>query len=67
MDAERIKIGFGKFFKNQYMKVICISIMYAINGGHNLQICSIYNSHKKDEIPESKLAKNCVISSWRKL
>lgn len=54
MDAERIKIGFGKFFKNQYINVICISIMYAINGGHNLEICSIYNSHKKDEVHKSK-------------
>lgn len=37
MDVERIKIGFGKFFLNQYMKVICIPIMYAINGRHNLK------------------------------
>lgn len=41
--------------------------MYAINGGHNLKICSIYNSHKKDEVHKSKLTKKCVISSWRKL
>jgi hypothetical protein len=31
--------------------------MYAINGGHNLKMCSIYNSHQNDEVHKSKPAK----------